>query len=74
LHLSPHNTNYQNYHRDLARWLLDPNYFDNCVASATSGQKVSPEMRDFNLLQATCRGNEVHEQTRVSKIYGGAEA
>jgi hypothetical protein len=30
-------------------------------------------MRDFELLQAICRGNEVHEQARVSTIYGRAE-
>src|SRR5450755_3504061 len=28
-----------------------------CVASSTSGQKASAEMRDFDLLQAPCRGS-----------------
>src|ERR1019366_10356910 len=46
---------------------------DPCVASSTSGQKASGEMRDFDLLQAACRGSEVNEQTRASTIYGGAE-
>src|ERR1039458_9132911 len=45
----------------------------DCVASSTSGQKASGEMRDFDLLQAACRGSEVNEQTRASTIYGGAE-
>src|ERR1039457_5855065 len=44
-----------------------------CVASSTSGQKASEEMRDFDLLQAPCRRSEVNEQTRTSTIHGGAE-
>src|ERR1039458_5248043 len=44
-----------------------------CVASATSGQKASAKMRDFDLLQAPRRRSEVDEQTRTSTIYGGAE-
>src|SRR5665213_366749 len=44
-----------------------------CVASAPSGQKASAKMRDFDVLQALCRGNEVNEQTRISPIHGGAE-
>jgi hypothetical protein len=31
-------------------------------------------MRDFDLLQGSCRGSGVHEQTRVPPIHGGAEA
>src|ERR1022692_2833863 len=45
----------------------------DCVASSTSGQKASAEMRDFDLPQAPCRGSEVDEQTRISEIHGGAE-
>jgi hypothetical protein len=44
-----------------------------CVASGTSGQMASAEMRDFDLLQAACRESEVHEQTRISAIHGGTE-
>jgi hypothetical protein len=44
-----------------------------CVASSTSGQKASEEMRDFDLLQVACRGSEVYEQRRTSAIYGGTE-
>jgi hypothetical protein len=46
---------------------------DFCVASSTSGQKAKAKMRDFDLLQSTCRGSEVYEQRRTSTIYGGAE-
>ncbi len=42
LHLSPHNANYQNYHRDLARWLLDPGYFDNVPLKLVSQQPPTP--------------------------------
>src|ERR1039458_2278342 len=45
----------------------------NCVASATSGQNASVEMRDFDLLRAPRRRSEVDEQTRTSTIYGRAE-
>src|ERR1017187_5210468 len=45
----------------------------SCVASATSGQKASAKMRDFDLLQAPRRRSEVDEQTRTSTIYGGTE-
>ena len=45
-----------------------------CVASATSGQNVSEEMRDFDRLQVACRGSEVYEQERTSAVHGGAEA
>src|ERR1700730_9400672 len=44
-----------------------------CVASATSGQNASAEMRDFELLRASRRWSEVDEQTRTSTIYGGPE-
>src|ERR1035438_1564056 len=44
-----------------------------CVASATSGQKASAKMRDFDLLRAPRRWSEVDEQTRTSTIYGGTE-
>src|SRR5450755_4352044 len=44
-----------------------------CVASATSRQKASVKMRDFDLLQAPRRRSEVDEQTRTSTIYGGTE-
>ena len=44
------------------------------VASATSGQNVSEEMRDFDRLQVGCRGSEVYEQERTSAVHGGAEA
>ena len=36
----------------------------DCVASPTSRQNVSVNMRDFDLLQAACNGDKVHEQTR----------
>src|ERR1017187_10148290 len=49
------------------------NLATSCVASSTSGQTGSAKMRDFDLLQAACRGSEVYEQTRTSTIYGGAE-
>jgi hypothetical protein len=49
------------------------NITDACVASGTSGQMASAEMRDFDLLQAACRESEVHEQTRISAIHGGTE-
>lgn len=45
-----------------------------CVASPTSGQKASVEMRDFELLRTSRRLSDVDEQTRTSKIYGRAEA
>src|SRR5271169_6158995 len=45
----------------------------DCVASSTSGQKGRRKMRDFELLQASCRRSEVNEQTRVSAVYGGPE-
>jgi hypothetical protein len=45
-----------------------------CVASATSGQNASVEMRDFELLWTSRRRSEVDEQTRTSTIYGRAEA
>ncbi|HEY3656317.1 MAG TPA: acetate--CoA ligase family protein [Steroidobacteraceae bacterium] len=45
-----------------------------CVASATSGQKASAKMRDFELLRTPRRRSEVNEQTRTSTIYGRAEA
>ncbi|MDP8985702.1 MAG: DNA recombination protein RmuC, partial [Pseudomonadota bacterium] len=41
-----------------------------CVASATSGQIASVEMRDFELLRVSRRRSEVDEQTRTSTIYG----
>jgi len=41
-----------------------------CVASATSGQKASGKMRDFELLRTPRRRSEVNEQTRTSTIYG----
>src|SRR5271163_1492208 len=44
-----------------------------CVASATSGQKASAKMRDFELLRTPRRRSEVDEQTRTSTIYGRAE-
>src|SRR5450759_2352027 len=44
-----------------------------CVASATSGQNASAEMRDFDLLRAPRRWSEVNEQARTSTIYGGTE-
>ncbi len=34
-----------------------------CVASPTSGQNVSTNMRDFDLPQETCNGDKVHGQT-----------
>jgi DNA primase len=40
-----------------------------CVASATSGQKASAKMRDFELLRTLRRRSEVDEQTRTSTIY-----
>jgi site-specific recombinase XerD len=46
----------------------------SCVASATSGQKASVEMRDFDLLRVPRRRSEVNEQTRALTIYGRAEA
>ena len=41
-----------------------------CVASATSRQNASAEMRDFDLLRVPRRWSEVDEQTRTSTIYG----
>src|SRR5580704_15419738 len=40
-----------------------------CVASATSGQNASVEMRDFELLRMPRGRSEVDEQTRTSTIY-----
>src|SRR5450631_1247100 len=44
-----------------------------CVASATSRQNASVEMRDFELLRTPRRRSEVDEQTRTSTIYGRTE-
>jgi protein phosphatase len=44
-----------------------------CVASSTSGQNASVEMRDFELLRTPRRRSEVDEQTRTSTIYGRTE-
>ena len=44
-----------------------------CVASATSGQKASVKMRDFELLRAGRRWSEVYEQRRTPTVHGGTE-
>jgi len=51
----------------------EADWTNHCVASPTSGQTGRRKMRDFELLQASCRQSEVDEQTRISTIYGGAE-
>jgi hypothetical protein len=40
--LTPHNLNYQSYHRDLGRWLMDPDYFDNVPLKVVSAQPPTP--------------------------------
>ena len=46
----------------------------SCVASATSGQMASANMRDFDLLRASRRWSEVNgHDTKTSTIYGRAE-
>lgn len=42
VHVSPQGTTYQNYYRDLGRWLFNPNYFTNVPLKVVSSQPPTP--------------------------------